>query len=68
MWLSHYQIFRHYFIARHFETVVNFIFLFGLAVLSFALEVMTQFHADINTLALYLGDFALVLALFPFFA
>lgn len=61
MWLEHYRIFRYHFIARHFEIIVNFVFLFGLAVLPFAVQAFIQFKRDPLTLSLYFGDFALIL-------
>lgn len=61
MWMEHYRIFQHHFVARPVEILVNFIFLFGLAVLPFAVQAFIQFPGEPITIGLYFGDFALVL-------
>lgn len=61
-WLEHYRIFRHHFIAQPLEIVVNFVFLFGLAVLPFAVETFIEFRRDPVSMSLYFGDFALILS------
>jgi uncharacterized membrane protein len=62
MWLEHYRIFRYHFVAHPFEIAANFVFLFGLAVLPFAVQTFIRFPAESVSVALYFGDFALVLA------
>jgi Endosomal/lysosomal potassium channel TMEM175 len=37
-WLEHCRIFRHHFVARTFDAIVNFVFLFAIAVLPYALQ------------------------------
>ncbi len=61
LWLEHYRIFRHHFVARPFEVIVNFIFLFGLASLPYALLTFLRFGAEPKSLDLYFGDIALIL-------
>ena len=60
IWLGHYRIFRHRFVARAFEVVVNFIFLLGIAVLPFAVQTFLRFQSSRESLLLYLGDFILI--------
>jgi len=62
LWLEHYRIFRHHFIARPFDVAVNFAFLLGVAVLPFALATFLRFKAEPTVIDLYFGDFALLLA------
>lgn len=62
LWLEHYRIFRHHFVARPFEIVVNFVFLFGLASLPYALQTFLRFEDEPKSLDLYFGDIALILA------
>jgi len=61
IWLAHYRIFRHRFVARPVDVVVNFIFLFGIAVLPYAVQTFLRFNTGLNAIILYLGDFALIL-------
>jgi uncharacterized membrane protein len=61
IWLSHYRIFRHHFVARTPDVIVNFIFLLGIAVLPYAVQTFLRFSTARNVIVLYLGDFALVL-------
>lgn len=61
IWLAHYRIFRHRFIARPLDVVVNFVFLFGIAVLPYAVQTFLRFSTGRNSIILYLGDFALIL-------
>jgi uncharacterized membrane protein len=61
IWLSHYRIFRHHFVARTPDVIVNFIFLLGIAVLPYAVQTVLRFSTARNVIVLYLGDFALVL-------
>ncbi|MEY2482531.1 MAG: hypothetical protein QOK24_1059 [Verrucomicrobiota bacterium] len=62
IWLGHYRIFRHRFVARTFEIIVNFIFLLGIAVLPFAVQTFLRFQSGRESLVLYLGDFILIFA------
>ena len=61
IWLAHYRIFRHRFVARPADVIVNFIFLFGIAVLPYAVQTFLRFNTGRNSIILYLGDFALIL-------
>jgi uncharacterized membrane protein len=61
IWLAHYRIFRHHFVARTPDVIVNFVFLFGIAVLPYAVQTLLRFGSGDATL-LYFGDFGLVLA------
>jgi uncharacterized membrane protein len=61
IWLSHYRIFRHHFVARTPDVIVNFIFLLGIAVFPYAVQTFLRFSPARNVIVLYLGDFALVL-------
>jgi uncharacterized membrane protein len=40
---------------------VNFVFLFGIAVLPYAVQTFLRFNTGLNPIILYLGDFALIL-------
>ena len=60
IWLAHYRIFRHRFIARTPDVIVNFVFLFGIAVLPYAVQTFLRFQAGRDALILYFGDFALI--------
>ena len=62
IWLSHYRIFRHRFVARTPDVIVNFIFLLGIAVLPYSVQIFLRFTAASHVIVLYLGDFALVMA------
>jgi uncharacterized membrane protein len=61
IWFSHYRIFRHHFVARTPDVIVNFIFLLGIAVFPYAVQTFLRFSPARNVIVLYLGDFALVL-------
>lgn len=37
-WLEDYRIFRHHFIAQMFDAIVNFVFLFAIAVLPYTVQ------------------------------
>ncbi len=65
-WLEHYRIFRHHFVAEMTDTVVNFIFLFSVAVLPYSLQTLLRFKLSFPSFALYAGDFALLLASLAF--
>lgn len=60
IWIAHYRIFRHRFVARVPDVVINFIFLFGIAVLPYAVQTFLRFSTGPDALLLYFGDFALV--------
>jgi uncharacterized membrane protein len=62
LWLAHYRIFRRRFVARTPDVIVNFIFLFGIAVLPYAVQTFLRFPGGRNAIVLYFGDFALILA------
>jgi uncharacterized membrane protein len=62
IWLAHYRIFRHRFVARAFEVIVNFIFLLGIAVLPYSVQTFLRFQNSRPSLLLYLGDFILIFA------
>jgi len=60
IWLAHYRIFRHRFVAGVFEIIVNFVFLFGIAVLPYAVQTFLRFQSSRQSLLLYFGDFTLI--------
>ena len=60
-WLEHYRIFRHRFVAGIFDATLNFVFLFGIAVLPYAVECFLHFQLVFAPFALYVGDFALII-------
>lgn len=62
IWLSHYRIFRHRFVAHPPDVIVNFIFLLGIAVLPYSVQIFLRFPSASHVIILYLGDFALILA------
>ena len=62
IWLSHYRIFRHRFVARTPDVIVNFVFLLGIAVLPYSVQVFLRFTTASHAIVLYLGDFALIMA------
>jgi uncharacterized membrane protein len=61
-WLEHYRIFRHQFVVRPPDMVVNFMFLFGIAILPYAVQTFLRFKLQLLPFSLYLGDFVLVFA------
>lgn len=61
-WLEHYRIFRHNFAVRSFDMVTNFIFLFAIAVLPYAVQTFLRFQILLQPFSLYLSDLCLVLA------
>ncbi|MEP6821357.1 MAG: TMEM175 family protein [Chthoniobacterales bacterium] len=61
-WLEHFRIFRHGFVATMFDAVVNFIFLFAIAVLPYSVQTFLRFQMLLPSFALYVGDFSLILA------
>jgi len=60
-WLEHYRIFRHHFVARTFDAIVNFVFLFAIAVLPYALQTFLRFKLYLPSFTLYVGDVSLIL-------
>jgi uncharacterized membrane protein len=65
-WLEHYRIFRHQFVVRTPDMVVNFAFLFGIAILPYAVQTFLRFRLQLMPFSLYLGDLVLVLATLSF--
>lgn len=65
-WLEHYRIFRHHFVVRTIDMVVNFLFLFGIAILPYAVQTSLRFEMQLVSFSLYLGDVILVLATLSF--
>ena len=62
LWLAHYRIFRHHFVPQIPDVVVNFVFLLGIAVLPYAVQIFLRFTNGRDAIILYFGDFALVFA------
>ena len=62
LWLAHYRIFRHHFMPRIPDVVINFIFLLGIAILPYAVQTYLRFARGREPLMLYFGDVALVFA------
>ena len=58
-WLAHYRIFRHRFVAHTPDVVLNFVFLFGIAVMPYAVQTFLRFASGDATI-LYFGDFGLI--------
>lgn len=65
-WLEHYRIFRHQFVVRAPDMVVNFVFLFGIAILPYAVQTFLRFEMQLVPFSLYVGDVALILATLSF--
>lgn len=65
-WLEHYRIFRHQFVVRTWDMVVNFAFLFGIAILPYAVQTFLRFEQQLTPFSLYLGDLILVLTTLSF--
>jgi uncharacterized membrane protein len=65
-WLEHYRIFRHQFGVRTPDMVVNFAFLFGIAILPYAVQTFLRFRLQLMPFSLYLGDLVLILATLSF--
>ena len=59
--LEHYRLFRHHFVVRTFDLVVNFAFLFGIAILPYAVQTFLRFEMLLLPFSLYLGDLILLL-------
>lgn len=62
IWLAHYRIFRHQFVAQVPDVAVNFVFLLGIAVLPYSVQTFLRFPGGRDAVILYFGDFALVFA------
>jgi uncharacterized membrane protein len=62
IWLAHYRIFRHQFVARAADIVINFVFLFGIAVMPYSVQAFLRFMPGRDAILLYFGDFALIFA------
>lgn len=60
LWLAHYKIFRHHFAPQISDMIINFVFLLGIAVLPYAVQIYLRFTGERDSLTLYFGDFALV--------
>jgi uncharacterized membrane protein len=60
-WLEHYRIFRHHFVAGMFDAIVNFVFLFAIAILPYAVQTFLRFRLLFPSFALYVGDVSLIL-------
>lgn len=65
-WLEHYRIFRHQFVVRTSDMVVNFVFLFGIAILPYAVQTFLRFKLLLLPFSLYVGDLILVLTTLSF--
>ena len=62
LWLAHYRIFRHDFVPRIPDVIINFIFLLGIAAFAYAVQTFLRFTRERDAITLYFGDFALVFA------
>ena len=62
LWLAHYKIFRRRFAPQIPDVFINFVFLLGIAVLPYALQVYLRFTTGKEALILYFGDCVLVFA------
>lgn len=60
LWLEHYRVFRLGFVARPFDVITNFVFLFAVASLPYALQTFMRFNAEVVSIQLYLGDLGLI--------
>ena len=60
LWLEHYRVFRLGFVARSFDVVANFVFLFAVASLPYALQTFVRFNREVISIQLYLGDLGLM--------
>jgi len=65
-WLEHYRIFRHQFVVRTLDMVVNFAFLFGIAILPYAVQTFLRFEMQRAPFSIYIGDVVLVLTTLSF--
>ena len=60
-WLEHYRIFRHHFVLTGFDIVVNFVFLFAIAIVPYSVQTFLRFQMALPPFTVYLGDLCLVL-------
>ena len=60
IWLAHYRIFRHHFVARVPDVIINFIFLFAIAVMPYSVQTFLRFGAGQEAILLYFGDLSLM--------
>jgi len=65
-WLEHHGVFRHRFIVGTPDLVVNFAFLFGIAILPYAVQTFLSFEMQLVSFSLYLGDVILILTTLSF--
>jgi uncharacterized membrane protein len=65
-WLEHHRIFRHRFVVRTPDMVVNFAFLFGIAILPYAVQTFLRFYMQLVPVSLYMGDVILILTTLSF--
>ena len=65
-WLEHHRIFRHQFVVRTPDMVINFMFLFGIAILPYAVQTFLRFQLQLMPFSLYLGDLIVVLTTLSF--
>jgi uncharacterized membrane protein len=61
IWLAHYRIFRHQFVAKTVDVIINFVFLLGIAIMPYAVQTVLRFMPGQEAIMLYFGDFALIL-------
>jgi uncharacterized membrane protein len=62
IWLAHYRVFRHAYVARGPDVVINFVFLFGIAIMPYSVQTFLRFMPGQDAIILYFGDFALIFA------
>jgi uncharacterized membrane protein len=60
IWLAHYRIFRHHFVAQVPDVIINFIFLFAIAVMPYSVQTFLRFGAGQEAILLYFGDLSLM--------
>ncbi|MEY2565179.1 MAG: Endosomal/lysosomal potassium channel [Verrucomicrobiota bacterium] len=65
-WLELHRTFRHHFVLRTIDIVVNFMFLFGIAILPYAVQTFIRFQLQLMPFTLYVGDLVLVLTTLSF--
>jgi uncharacterized membrane protein len=65
-WLEHHRTFRHHFVLRTIDMVVNFVFLFGIAILPYAVQTFLRFQLQLMPFTLYVGDLVVVLTTLSF--
>lgn len=65
-WLEHYRIFRHHFVMRSLDIGINFVFLFCIAILPYAVQTSLRFELQLEPFSLYIGDVVLILSTLTF--